>query len=283
MKKRMKVQRIVILTMLMVFAIMVTVTAASTTNGTKENETTTSSETTKKHIGKKKKKVKKLKVTFKTKKGKTYCRVNGKKAKKQFITVKNKIYYFDKNGVMVKGWKKYKKDYYYFDRSSGKMYKNTKVDGIKLNKQGKAKKKKVNINKINTMIKAKNTLESITSYNDSKSQKLRKAFDWIAKKPYRRYRLLSKMYKQKGWESTFANDIFDHGDGCCVSESAALAFLVHEAGYKNVYVAHDSSHAWMELNNRVYDALFARAKDYNKYYNLSYGNYNCHPIDKRKI
>ncbi len=283
MKKRMKLHNLVILVTLVVFVAMVTVTAASTTDNKTENETTTVNEQTKKPVVKKKKKVKKTKIKFTTKKGKTYCKVNGKKVKKQFITFKKKKYYFDKEGVMAKGWKKYKKDYYYFDRSSGKMYKNKKADGIKLDKQGKAKKKKINIEKINTMIKAKKTLESITSYKDSKSQKLRKAFDWIAKKPYRRYRLLSKMYKQKGWESTFANDIFDHGDVCCVSESAALAFLVHEAGYKTVYVAHDSSHAWMELNGRVYDALFARAKDYNKYYNLSYSNYNCHPVDKRKI
>ena len=70
---------------------------------------------------------------------------------------------------------------------------------------------------------------------------------------------------------------------CCVSMSAALAFMLHECGYSTVYVAHDSEHAWVELNGRVYDALFARAKDYNKYYNLSYSNFSCHPVDKRKI
>ena len=63
----------------------------------------------------------------------------------------------------------------------------------------------------------------------------------------------------------------------------ALAFMLHECGYSTVYVAHDSEHAWVELNGRVYDALFARAKDYNKYYNLSYSNFSCHPVDKRKI
>lgn len=36
--------------------------------------------------------------------------------------------------------------------------------------------------------------------------------------------------------------------------------MLHEAGYKTVYVAHDSEHAWVELNGKVYDALFARAK-----------------------
>ena len=49
-----------------------------------------------------------------------------------------------------------------------------------------------------------------------------------------------------------------------------------------VYVAHDTEHAWMELNGKVYDTLFARAKDYEKY-GLSYKNYSCWAVDKRKI
>lgn len=39
----------------------------------------------------------------------------------------------------------------------------------------------------------------------------------------------------------------------------------------------------MELNGKVYDTLFARAKDYEKYYGLSYKNYSCWAVDKRKI
>ena len=39
----------------------------------------------------------------------------------------------------------------------------------------------------------------------------------------------------------------------------------------------------MELKGRVYDALFAKAKDYEKYYNLPYKDYGCHIVDKRKI
>ena len=184
---------------------------------------------------------------------------------------------------MVTGWAKYKKDYYYFGRTNGKMAKKCTVDGIKLDKAGKAKQTELSVAKIKTMMRARKQLNELCKYTDTKQQKLRKCFDWIAKRPYKRYRFLKKIYKQKGWESTFADDIFIHGDGCCVSESAALAFLLHEAGYKDVYVAHDSEHAWVELNGKVYDALFARAKDYNKYYNLSYKNYNCHPVDKRKI
>lgn len=271
----------------------VMVTAVATTPVTNEfkalaatnNQTQvkTEKETLPVNKGKKNKAKKEKTVKLKTKKGKTYCKISGKIVKNQLVTIKKKTYLFDKKGVMVTGWAKYKKDYYYFGRSNGKMAKKSTVDGIKLDKSGKAKQTSLNVSKIKTMIRARKQLNSICKYTDTKQQKLRKCFDWIAKRPYKRYRFLKKMYRQKGWEPTFADDIFIHGDGCCVSESAALAFLVHEAGYKNVYVAHDSEHAWMELNGKVYDALFARSKDYKKYYNLSYGNYNCHPVDKRKI
>lgn len=244
-----------------------------------KNNTDSNNKTIKANSKKKKTPVAK----FKTKKGKTYCKISGKKIKNQLVTVKNKTYLLDKKGVMVTGWANYKKDYYYFGRTNGKMAKKCTVDGIKLDKAGKAKQTDLSVAKIKTMTRARKQLNELCKYTDTKQQKLRKCFDWIAKRPYKRYRFLKKIYKQKGWESTFADDIFIHGDGCCVSESAALAFLLHEAGYKDVYVAHDSEHAWVELNGKVYDALFARAKDYNKYYNLSYKNYNCHPVDKRKI
>ena len=228
-------------------------------------------------------KKKKPQGKFVTKKGNTYYKLKGKKVKNKFIKIKKATYSFEKNGVMTKGWKKYKGDYYYFGRNNGKMATKGKVDGIAITKSGKAKKTSLIVDKINTMIMAKKKVDSICKSTDTKEQKLRKCFDWIAKAPYKRYRFLKPIYKKKGWESTFADDIFKKGDGCCVSESAALAFMLHEAGYKTVYVAHDSEHAWVELNGKVYDALFARAKDYKKYFNLSYSNYNCHAVDKRKI
>lgn len=229
------------------------------------------------------KKSKKPSVTLYTKKGKTYCKVDGKKAKSKIVSGKKYTYLTDKKGALVKGWTKYKGSYYYLSRDKGRMYKNKTIDGVKVKKDGKAKITKAAEAKIKTMIKAKKVVEKITKPTDSKSQKLRKCFDWIAKAPYVRYRLLKPIYKQKGWEVSFANDIFDKGNGCCVSESSALAFMLHEAGYKTVYVCHDSEHAWVELNGLVYDALFARAKSWSKYYACTYKDFKLYPVGKRKI
>lgn len=229
------------------------------------------------------KKNRKPKVTLYTKKGKTYCRVNGRKAKNKIVSGKKYTYLTDKKGALIKGWTKYKKAYYYLGRNKGHMYRNKKIDGIRLGKDGKAKITKAAKAKIQTMIKAREVVDKITKPSDTKNKKLRKCFLWIAKKPYVRYRLLKPIYKKKGWEVSFANDIFDKGSGCCVSESSALAFMLHEAGYKTVYVCHDSEHAWVEVNGLVYDALFARAKSWTKYYACTYKSFGLYAVGKRKI
>lgn len=206
-----------------------------------------------------------------------------KKVQQEMQVINGDTYFFNKNGQMHTGWKKYKSQYYFFDRSSGKMKKNCKVDGIKLDQNGRAKKNSNNIKKIKVMIQARKIVNEITNSNDTKKEKLKKCFDWILKFPYRQYRELGPLYKKKGWEVTFANDIFNKGEGCCASQSAALAFLVHECGYKKVYVAHDTSHAWMELNGKVYDPLFAKAKSYKKYFNCTYKVYGLYRAGRRKI
>lgn len=218
------------------------------------------------------------------KNGKKYYKYeNGKLAKNKFVKVKGKTYYFDKKGVMEKGWIKKGDNYYYLDRSTGVQKKNCKIDGIKLKKDGKAEKSKYNKNKMDTMIKAKSVLNKITKPTDSKSQKLKKAFDWVLKHPYKRYRILAKAKKTKGWEITYANDEFKKGKGCCVSESCAFAFLARECGYKKVYVCDDTAHAWVEIDGRVYDPLFAEAKSYKRYFNSTYKTAKLHRVNRFKF
>lgn len=284
MKKELGIHKIIMFAALFLCVGTMAVTSAATVTGAEQ--TTAASKTVKKAATKKKavkKKSKKKKGKLIQKNGYTYYKRNGKIVKKRFIKIKGKTYHFGKDGTMTMGWLCSKGEYYCFSRINGKMFKNRKVDGIQLDKNGKAEKTEANVEKIKTMIRARLQMRKICKMSDSKEVKLRKCFDWVAKVPYKRYRFLNKIYTQKGWECTFANDIFQKGDGCCVSEAAALAFMVHECGYKTVYVAHDTEHAWMELGGKVYDTLFARSKDYEKYYNLSYSKYNCHAVDKRKI
>ena len=211
-----------------------------------------------------------------------YVYKGGKKLKKSFLTLKKKTYYFDKNGDMYHGWLKRGGAYYYLDRSTGVLVHHGKADGIRIRK-GQAVQTKLSVRKIETMRTAARLLGQITKPSDTREQKKMKCYQYIMKCDYRRYRFLEPIYKKKGWESTFANDIFRHHAGCCVSESSALAFLFHEIGYKDVYVCHDTSHAWVEMNGRVYDNLFSKAKDFWKYYNATYESFGLHPVDKRKI
>lgn len=211
-----------------------------------------------------------------------YVYKGGRKLTKSFLTLKKKTYYFDKSGDMYHGWLKRGGEYYYLDRSTGVLVHHGKVDGIRLRK-GQAVQTKRSVKKIETMRTAARLLKQITKPSDTREQKKMKCYRYIMKCDYRRYRFLEPIYKKKGWECTFANDIFRHHAGCCVSESSALAFLFHEIGYKDVYVCHDTSHAWVEMNGRVYDNLFSKAKDFWKYYNATYESFGLNPVDKRKI
>lgn len=218
------------------------------------------------------------------KKGKKYYKYsNGKFAKKKFVEVKNKTYYFDEKGVMVTGWTKISGEYYYFDRKNGVQKKDCKIDGITLNENGEASLNKQTKKKVKLMITARKQMMKITKPTDSKSQKLKKVFNWVLKHPYRRYRILRQAKSSKGWEMTFANDIFKKGRGCCVSEACAFAFLAKECGYEKVYICDDTGHAWTEINGRVYDTLFAETRGFDSYYNSTYAKAKLHRSNKKKI
>ena len=57
--------------------------------------------------------------------------------KKSVVKVKNISYFVDTKGRAVKGWNEYKNKMYY-SYSNGKCAVNTKIDGIKFNKNGAA-------------------------------------------------------------------------------------------------------------------------------------------------
>lgn len=196
---------------------------------------------------------------------------------------KNKKKNKKKSSKKQYGWVKQSGKYYYYDRITGKQKKNCKVDGIKLKKDGSAKKTEYNISKIKIMMKARKVVNRITKQSDSKEQKLKKVFDYVKNVKYNRHHRLPEEEEKKGWELVFANDIFKYGDGCCISQSCALAFLVHECGYKTVYICHDGDHAWVEINGGVYDALFARIKNYDKYYNGDYKTVHLSAVVRKKV
>ncbi len=221
---------------------------------------------------------------FTTKSGKTYYKYDdGTKAKKKTVkTADGKSYYFDSNGVMATGWMKRNGEYYYYDRDTGVQKTNCTKDGIKIRKDGTAVQTEFSVSKMDTMITARKTVDEVVSYKDTKEQKLKKIFDWVLKHPYKRYRKLRIARSSDTWMMTFANDIFEKGRGCCVSEASAFSFMVKEIGYQP-YICDDTGHAWTEIDGKVYDTLFAESKNYSRYYAGNYKSAGVHLVNKTKI
>ena len=224
---------------------------------------------------------------YKTVNGVKLYYVNGSPAN-GLIPVSADTYYF-KNGIMQQGWQAANGEYYHFDRTNGKLIKNTTVDGIKVDADGKAQKTTYNIEKIKTFMKARAIMLRETKPDDTVEEKKLKCFRWVMKCPYRQYRQVGASMKYSGWEMKFANDIFDNGNGCCGSTTGAFAFLAVECGCKDVYFCDDGvstgGHAWviMEGNNRVYDVIFAKSKSFNANYDSAVSDYRKYAPRKTYI
>lgn len=248
--------------------------------------------------------------------GKTYYYKAGKKltGKKK---VEGAYYLFDKKGAMQKGLKKVGKRYYYFASNGvmqtgllkiGKNYRFFASNGVM--KTGTVKNGKVTYyisskglveackrggslyrptgvkmpayqaKEYNALLTARKVLASITSPGMSKSQKLRRCFNWVMEGYYHQYREYSNY---AGWAADFANDHFKrkfngYRMGCCVSDAAALGYLALAIGYTDVSVGVDSitgsgGHSSTKINGRYYDPLFAEAKDFWSYYGSSNGHH----------
>ncbi|MDO5155792.1 MAG: transglutaminase domain-containing protein [Eubacteriales bacterium] len=254
---------------------------------TQESTTTESEKTQKKETTKKKAKfVKKNGITY-------YLNADGKKVKSKFVTVKKKTYYLNKKGAVQKGWMKKGGEYYFFDRSTGVQKKSGKADDIVI-KNGKAKKTAYNTKKIEAMMKAAALVEKNTKATDSKEEKLKKMFYWVAQGPYKRFRRLREVRSNKGWEIDYANDMLKGSkrEGCCVSNACTLAYFARECGYKTVYVCDDTEHAWVEIDGKVYDTLFAemtahggstKNPNYKDYFKSTYQKTKLVCVNKLKV
>lgn len=174
-------------------------------------------------------------------------------------------YYFDQKCVEKRGWQKIKSAYYFFDVSTGLMAKGKSVDGIYLNrKTGKAQVTTKNRKYLEVYVTAQKVVEQVTTPNMTRSQKLRKCFEYVVSKPYitRRYPFQS----YDGWEVDYANDTFLLGGGTCFSDGSSFAFLAHALGYSEVYSCSSYGHGWTVINGWVYDPLVFEDKKSEYYY-----------------
>ena len=195
-------------------------------------------------------------------------------------------YFFDSNGRMQTGWQEIDGNYFCFDRLSGKLVKDTTINKIEVDKTGKA----VSLTdygkqRIATMMHAHQIMLEQTKPTDTMEEKRLKLFIWeYSTHPYKQWRLIKNYYLWTDeWDVMFANDIFVRGRGCCVADACAAAFLFVEIGYTEVWVANDDIHGWVVMNGRVFDPLFAEARNFNTYYNATGSDYLVKPRYKIRI
>lgn len=136
-----------------------------------------------------------------------------------------------------------------------------------------------------TLYKAQAVVQTVSEPTDSKSEQLYKCYLWMEKFPYKRYRTMSAaiISYPETWDVVFANDIFETYSGCCASEACAFAYLAKACGYENVTICSDTAHAWVDIDGRLYDPLFAEAKSFRKNYDADYTDYRIHPAYTKKL
>ncbi len=229
---------------------------------------------------------KKIKNQWKTIKGKKYyfgkdgyayrgrCLVNGvrymfrsdgtlyTRKNSGLITIGKARYYLYKNGKLRTGWFQSGGYTYYADKK-GVIARNTTYDGIKFDKQGRAKKTE----SLRLKMTAKNIIKSVTNSKMSKREKLRACYNYLAYSDHFYYYVWADPdINAKKWWIGCAQKMFDQRRGNCYGFACTFAALAKELGY-NPYVicgrvpgsrdhAADgyTRHGWVLINGLHYDA-----------------------------
>lgn len=172
-----------------------------------------------------------------------YCYYkNGKKQKNKWISVGGKRYCLGANGARKTGWYTSRNKSYYFDSKGVYTGKNKKIDASLVKAMDKAiKNAGVTPSKITSAASAKAAVKKLAVY---------------AEKNYGYARAMG-FKGQKGWENTFAKQMFSSKKGSCYHYAAALAVMAKRATGYPVRVCWGTSnafnakrwqpHAWMEI------------------------------------
>lgn len=203
-------------------------------------------------------------VKWVTKNSNIYCKVNGKTQKGGIKTIDGKKYLFSKNGKQLTSWHKIGKSYFYFKpktKADGFMVTSKVINGIKLDKNGRAVLNSEARKELNILTRATKLVEKHTRAAWSEKKKLRKIFN-LLRDTYNEcaIRPFSSKY---GWYRRFALDILVNKTGSCHSYASAYAYIANAIGVKNCKIVSSGGHSWTELNGNVYDAEWSRHQRIN--------------------
>lgn len=187
-----------------------------------------------------------------------YYNAQGQKNPGGLLKVGKYTYYLDKNRIQRTGWQKIGKYYYFFRIRNGKagyMITSKTINGIKLDKNGRAVYNSAGLAKLKVMVKANQVLESVINYKMTKEQKLRAAYNKLIKYRYRNFGPFLK--SDPAWDVTYATRMLFNGSGDCYCGGAAIAYLANAAGYTTVYAESSGGHGWAEIDGKFYDPNWA--------------------------
>lgn len=216
------------------------------------------------------KKRSKLKKVYNSYKDAKYVTVIGMKPE-GLRQIGGKEYLFDEKGIQRTGWQQYRGNYYFFkiaDGAKGYMVKSDRVNGITLQKDGRAKLTSESKEKLKVLVLATEIVEKATEPGMTKSEKLKKTFDYL--KANYRYRGSPKFMHTKHWEQDYALSMFEDGHGSCYAYGASFAFLANAVGCKGCYAISSGGHGWAEVDGKIYDPSWSIVDKKHNYYGMDY-------------
>lgn len=188
-----------------------------------------------------------------------YCKVDGVAQKGGLRTIAGRSYLFDAKGRQLTGWRKVGRHYRYFTvatKAKGAMVTGKVVNGVRLDKQGRAVLNDQAKAELGVLTKATAFVERNTKPAWSQKKKLRTCFNLLRDKySERAFRSFSS---KSGWQRAFALDIFNKKSGSCHSYAAAFAYIANAIGCKNCKVVSSGGHSWAEVDGKVYDPEWAK-------------------------
>ncbi|MDO5422248.1 MAG: transglutaminase domain-containing protein [Eubacteriales bacterium] len=185
-----------------------------------------------------------------------------KPSKDTLVKVGSATYYVDAKGKVTKGWKVLKGKLYYVC-STGAVRKNMTWQGITFTSTGAAANNTATALKIKTM----EILDSITSQDMTKAQKLQACWNYVTSKQFS-YVSRWPNLNESGWQKSAALTMLNTKAGNCYSFACAFAALAAEIGYQpQVLCGRVSSvggsrdnvgdgrtpHCWVKIDGRYYD------------------------------
>ncbi len=195
-----------------------------------------------------------------------------------FTKIGKKYYYFDAYGILQTGKVRTQERVYVTNKKGVIQY--IKADGKLYYSNGK-KMTAADAEDFKVQKRAAKIVRKITNRKMSEEEKIRACFDYVMQFPYKTMRVFDP---SDGWPAENANDFFIRKEGDCHADGSAFAYLLAALGYKDVYVCNDSlgengeGHSWTEFHGKVYDSLFAEAKNFDDYYGVSYVQYGLQPV-----